>query len=271
MGDALRLGDGELAMGGITHVMGVINMSPESKNTFTVANSVDEALLMAGRYRDWGASLVDVGGQSSNYENPGVGAHEEITRVAPVIEALVAEGHLVAVDTWRPEVAEAALSAGASMVNDTSGMNDAEMRRLVADAGAAAILVYLEGPDPRNVDQVEIAADKARVTADRLRPRVEELASAGISDIVIDPGIAISYRGDYDAYTRMQLEVVTGLQALKDLGHPVMIPIPRKRDGHRVAAYVSLAMEHGADLVRAHDVAMACDLARLFGREARLR
>ncbi|MFV1962534.1 MAG: dihydropteroate synthase, partial [Acidimicrobiia bacterium] len=106
MGDVLTLGDAELPLGEVTYVMGVINVSPDSKNTHTVAHSIDDALLMANRYRTWGATLIDLGGQSSHFDNPTIEASDEISRTVPVIEAMVAEGHLGAIDTWKPEVAE---------------------------------------------------------------------------------------------------------------------------------------------------------------------
>lgn len=266
MVDVLRLGEAELPLGGVTLVMGVINVSPDSKNVHTIAHSVDEALLMADRYRSWGGTLIDLGGQSSHYDNPTIPSSDEISRVVPVVEALVAEGHLVAIDTWKPDVAKAAVDAGAVIVNDTGGLADLEMREVVAAASVAAIVVHIEGDNPHSVGEVEIREDKGRHTADRLRERLEELSSDGIDNVIVDPGIALNYRGDYESYTRMQLEVIGSSDHLHALGKPVLIPIPRKRDGHRVAAYVSLALEHRADIVRVHDVAMACDLARLFGR-----
>jgi dihydropteroate synthase len=246
--------------------MGVINTSPESKNTHTVARTVDEALLMADRYRKWGATLIDLGGQSSHFDNPTLETADEVSRVVPVIEALAAEGHLVAIDTWKPEVAEAAVTAGAVIVNDTGGLVDPEMRRVVAEADVAAIAVHVEAANPHEVDEVEIRPDKAEHTAARFAELLADLEADGIDNVILDPGIALNYRGDYRAYTRMQLEVIIGSTHLKSLGRPVLIPIPRKRDGHRVAAYIALALEHGADIIRAHDVAMACDLVRLFGR-----
>lgn len=246
--------------------MGVINVSPESKNVHTVALSVDEALLMADRYRRWGASLIDLGGQSSFLDNPTIAAADEISRVVPAIEALVAEGHLVAIDTWKPEVAEAAVAAGAVMVNDTGGLSDPEMRNVVADTGVAAIAVHVEGSHPHDVDTVEIRDDKAEHTADGFRTLLGELASQGITNVILDPGIALNYRGDYTAYSRLQLQVISGARHLKALGRPVLIPIPRKRNGHWTAAYIGLAIEHQADIIRVHDVAMACDLVGLFGR-----
>lgn len=266
MSNSLELGGHRLSLGGVTHVMGVVNVSPDSKNTHTVARSVDDALAMADRYRRWGASLIDIGGQSSHLDNETIDASDEISRVVPAIEALTAEGHPVAIDTWKPEVAEAAVEAGAVLVNDTGGLADPTMRELVARTDVAAVLVYVEGANPHEVGEVQIRDDKAAQTAAGFKDLLEELAEMGIDNVIVDPGIAINYRGDYEAYSRMQLQVIADADHLRSLGKPVLIPIPRKRDGHRLAVYMGLALEHQADIIRVHDVAMACDLVRLFGR-----
>ncbi len=266
MADFLDLGAVRLPLGATTYVMGVINVSPDSKNVHTIARSVDEALLMADRYRGWGASLIDLGGQSSHLDNPTIDAADEVSRVVPVVEALAAEGHLVAIDTWKPEVASAAIAAGAVIVNDTGGLADPEMRELISTTGVAAIAVYVEGANPHQVGKVEIRGDKAEQTANLFRALLSELAGFGITNVILDPGIALNYRGDYEAYTRMQLQVIADSEQLRQLGRPLLIPIPRKRDFHRVVAYMALALEHEADILRVHDVAVACDLARLFDR-----
>jgi len=266
MVDVLHLGDTELPLGEVTYVMGVINVSPDSKNTHTIARSVDEALGMADRYRHWGATVIDLGGQSSHIDNPTIASVDETSRVVPVIEALVAEGHLVAIDTWKPDVAEAALTAGAVIVNDTGGLANPMMREVVAAAGVAVVAVYVEGEHPHDVGEIDIQANKAELMSSWFSRLLSELAGTGIENLILDPGIGLNYRGDYEAYTRMQLEVIADSRHLRALGKPLLIPIPRKRDGHRVAAYISLALEHRADIIRVHDVAMACDLARLFGR-----
>jgi dihydropteroate synthase len=270
MGDILELGAVKLPLGGITHVMGVINLSPDSKNTHTVARSVEEAVLMANRYREWGARIIDLGGQSSHFDNPTIAVAEEIARVVPAIVALVSEGHLIAIDTWKAEVARAALEAGAVIVNDTGGLADSEMRALVASSGAASIAVHVEGENPHTVGAVELADDKAKRTAEEFAGLLAELEIDGITNVILDPGIALNYRGDYREYTKLQLQVIADSAHLHSLGKPVLIPIPRKRDAHWVAAYIALALEHGADIIRVHDVAMACDLARLFGRTERV-
>jgi dihydropteroate synthase len=246
--------------------MGVINLSTDSKNVHTVARSVDEAVLMADRYRSWGATLVDLGGQSSHLDNPTIDSADEISLVVPAIEALVAEGHLVSIDTWKADVAAAAVDAGAVIVNDTGGLEGDEMREVVANTRVAAVAVYVEGENPHDVGEIEIREDKAESTTDRFATLIENLDGLGIHNVILDPGIALNYRGDYEAYTRMQLQVIAGLDSLKTLGRPVLVPIPRKRDFHRVAAYITLAVEHEADIIRAHDVALACDIVRLFDR-----
>lgn len=246
--------------------MAVVNVSPDSKNVHTVAHSVDDALLMADRYRNWGATLIDLGGQSSHIDNETIAASDEISRVVPVIEALVAEDHLVAIDTWKSEVAEAAIEAGAVLVNDTGGLRDPEMRQVVSESDVAAIAVYVEGANPHDVGEFTSSGNKTEDMASRFNQLLDELVAEGISNVILDPGIAINYRGDYEEYTRLQLEVIADSAQLHELGYPVLIPIPRKRDFHRVVAYVALALEHKADMIRVHDVAMACDLARLFRR-----
>lgn len=246
--------------------MGVINVSTESRNTYTVARSVDEVMLMADRYRDWGASLIDLGGQSTHLDNPTIASADEISRIVPAIEALVADGHLVAIDTWKPEVAEAGVAAGAVIVNDTGGLADPSMREVVKRAGVAAIAVHVEGANPHDVTEVDMRDDKAERTAEGFRELLVSLAADGIDNVIIDPGIALMYRTDYEAYSRLQLRVISESEHLHALGRPVLIPIPRKRDGHRTAVYIGIAIEHSADIIRVHDVAMACDLVRLFGR-----
>jgi len=255
-----------LVFGDGTHVMGVINMSPESNNIHTVAGDADEAMAMADRYRSAGATVIDIGGQSSHYSNPTIQATLEIDRLAPVVECLVADGHVVSVDTWKPEVAEVMVGLGAAIINDTGGLADPRMAAIVAESGVTAIVMYIEGSNPHDVEEVEITADKAALTSRRLMDRLTELEAMGITDVIVDPGISINYRGDYLAYTRMQLQVIRGLDALRGLGRPILVPIPRKQEDHRVAAYIAMALEYRADMIRVHDVEMACDLARLYDR-----
>lgn len=247
--------------------MAVVNLSPESKNPQSVATSPEDALSMARRYRDLGATIIDLGGQSSHYENPTISDTEELERLLPAVELLAGDGFVVSVDTWKPAVAEACVDAGAVLVNDTGGLADPEMRRVASRPGVGAFVIYIEGENPHAVGEVAIRPDKARVTAEWMRARLEELERTGVERTIVDPGISINYRGDYAAYTSMQLAVIRGLDEFRALGRPVLVPIPRKREDHRVAAYVTMALEYGADVIRVHDVAEACDLVELFDRQ----
>jgi dihydropteroate synthase len=262
----LRLHTGELRFGDVTHVMAVVNLSPESKNRQSVALTAEDAVTMAHRYREMGASVIDLGGQSSHFENPTIAEAEELARLLPVVERLAADGFVLSIDTWKPSVAAACIEAGAVLVNDTGGMADPEMRRIAATPGVGAFVMYIEGSHPHDVGEVSIEADKGATTADWMSGRLAELTAAGVTETIVDPGISINYRGDYEAYTRMQLAVIRDLSVFRGLGRPVLVPIPRKKEDHRVAAYISLALEHGADVVRVHDVEMACDLVSLFER-----
>jgi dihydropteroate synthase len=262
----LRVGGANLEFGQVTYVMGVINLSPESKNTHTVASGIDEAVELARLYREWGATIIDLGAQSSHYDNPTIDASVELARLVPVVDALLTEGFLLSVDTWKPEVARQAIERGVQVINDTGGLVDVEMREVVASSQAAAVAVYVEGDHPHDVGTVDTEPLKAARTADIFRKRLDELATAGIENVIIDPGIALNYRGDYQAYTRLQLEVIRDSRFLHELGRPLLIPIPRKAEDHRVMAYITLALEYGADFIRVHDVEQATDLVALFGR-----
>ena len=266
----LRLGEVELEFGEVTYLMGVINLSPESKNAHTVASDLDAAVALARRYRQWGATIIDLGGQSSHYDNPTIDPSLELARLLPVVDALLTDGFLVSVDTWKPEVAREAGERGVQMINDTGGLVDPEMRKVVASSRTAAVAVYVEGDHPHDVGAIDTGPRKAARMAEIFGRRLEELAAEGIDNVVLDPGIALNYRGDYQAYTRLQVEVIRESASLHELGKPVLIPIPRKVEDHRVMAYITLALEYGADIMRVHDVEEAADLVSLFGRTARV-
>lgn len=251
--------------GGVT-LMGVINRSPESANRDVYAADPDAALVLARRFAADGVEVVDVGGQSTNYENPRVAVEEELDRLIPTVEALAGEGHVVSVDTFRVEVAEAALDAGAAMLNDTSGLKDEDMMALVADRAVPVVLMHLEGEQPLEVGEYDDGAGKPDRIAASLRGRLESLAAAGVGSVIVDPGTGISYRSDYDRYSQAQFEIAEHLGALTRLGCPVLYAVPRKTDRHRNVALAALAMASGAAMLRIHDVGMISDVAWLMRR-----
>jgi dihydropteroate synthase len=253
---------------GITHVMAVVNLSPESRVAHSVVGSPAAALARAREYRDLGASIVDLGAQSSHYENRPLAPDEEIDRLLPALELLVADDFVVSCDTWKPEVAVAAVAAGAAIVNDTGGLRDPAMVALLRETGVGGVAMHLEGENPLSVGDRDLDAGRPDVVAGLLRTRVAELRAAGITGpLLVDPGLSINYRSDYEAYGRLQLATIRALHLLTEIGEPVLVPVPRKADTHRMLAYLTLSIEYGADVLRVHDVDAACDLVKLLGRK----
>lgn len=263
----LRNGDRSVTVGASDVVlMGVINRSPESANRDVFADSPQAAVEMAGRYRAAGVGVIDVGGQSTNFENPDIGVDEELRRLIPTVEALAAAGHIVSVDTWKAEVVAAVAEAGAALINETAGLNDPQVVDAVAASGLPTVLMYLEGDNPNDAAGYDSRNAKNEQIADRLGRRLATLSEAGVREVIVDPGIAISYRTDYTAYSMVQFDVARNLGVLSDLGRPVLYAVPRKEDRHRNVALAALAMHAGADMLRIHDVEMIADVAKLMGR-----
>ncbi|HEY7438095.1 MAG TPA: dihydropteroate synthase [Acidimicrobiia bacterium] len=255
----LRFGDD------VTHVMAVVNLSPESRVRESVVASPEAALARARAARDAGASIIDLGAQSSHFENRALEPAEEIGRLLPALELLVAEGFVVSVDTWKPDVAAVAVASGASIVNDTGGLRDERMVELVADEPVGAVVMHIEGANPLEVGDRSFVDGAPAAVAAALRARVLELAAQGVDRVLLDPGLSINYRSDYAAYGRLQLETIRSLDEIR-LAGPVLVPVPRKREDHRMLAYLTLSIEHGADVLRVHDFEAACDLVPYLGR-----
>ena len=251
----------------ITHVMAVVNLSPESRVAHSKVASPAEALQRAREYRDLGASIIDLGAQSSHFENAPLTPEQEIERMLPALSLLVDDGFAVSVDTWKPEVAVAAVEAGAVIVNDTGGLQDPAIVALVRDSGVGAVAMHIEGANPLQVGYRALEDGRPEIVAGGLAARVGELRAAGVSGpILVDPGLSINYRSDYQAYGQLQLATIRAIDALRAAGEPVLIPVPRKPETHRMLAYLTLSIEYGADVLRVHDVEAACDLVPLLGR-----
>ena len=252
----------------VTHVMAVMNLSPESRVKHSVVATPAEALARARSYRELGASIIDLGAQSSHFENGALSPEVEIDRLLPTLELLVADGFVVSVDTWKPPVAAAAVAAGAEIVNDTGGLKDPAMVALVRDAGVGAVAMHIEGENPLEVGYRALEDGRPELVADGLRARIRELRAAGLTGtLFVDPGLSINYRSDYEAYGQLQLSTIRAMDALHAIGEPVLIPVPRKAITHRMLAYLTLSIEYGADVLRVHDVEAACDLVPLLGRQ----
>lgn len=254
-------------------VMGVLNVTPDSFSDggryLDVDDAVEHGIAMHAR----GADLIDVGGESTR---PGAGRVDpgvESARVVPVIRALAERGVPVSVDTTRARVAEDALSAGATIVNDVSGgLADPDMARVVVERGAPWILMHWRGHS-NEMDSLATYRDVVTEVRAELCQRVDAALAAGAApeSLVLDPGLGFAKRAEHD------WALLHNLSALRELGFPVLVGASRKRflgrlladadgkprspDGREeaTAAVSALAAAAGAWGVRVHDVERSLD------------
>jgi len=260
-----RCRDHTLSLGERTLVMGIVNVTPDSFSDGAMFASVDDAVAHGARLVDEGADLVDVGGESTRPGSDPIEADEELLRVVPVIEGLVKArpGTALSVDTRKPEVASAALDAGASVVNDIAGGRNVALLETVSRTGAGVVLMHMLGEPKTMQDDPRYDAVVAEVH-EFLRERIEAAVFAGVPEerVCIDPGIGFGKTVDHN------LALLRAVPALRMLGAAVMVGASRKGfigtltgvddpaarlEGSLAVAV--LAAAHGADLVRVHDVA----------------
>jgi dihydropteroate synthase len=252
----------ELKLGARPLIMGILNVTPDSFFDGGRYADPDKAVERALRMRDEGADIIDIGGESSRPGAMPVSAQEEMDRVCPVIERVSHDaGVPVSVDTYKSEVAEAALRAGASIVNDITALGfDDAMGGIAARYRAHVVLMHMKGT-PRTMQDNPVYRDIVGDIAGFLRTRAEKAAACGIGKekIILDPGIGFG-KGPLDNYT-----ILRNLGLFRDLGYPLLVGLSRKSlikvlydtDRDRLPATVALnaiAAYLGADIVRVHDV-----------------
>ncbi len=262
-----------LDLGGRTHVMGVLNVTPDSFSDGGLFAGHDAAVAHARAMAAQGADIIDIGGESTRPGAEPLGEEEELGRIIPVIERTVRETSTpVSIDTYKAGVARKALAAGASIVNDISGLRfSPDMARIVADHGAVVVLMHIKGT-PRDMQVDPVYDDVICEIMDYLEESASIALKAGISrdHILVDPGIG------FGKTVQHNLEILSRLDELKALGFPIVIGTSRKRfigtvlnipePKDRVegtAATVALAIERGAHIVRVHDVGYMTKVARM--------
>jgi dihydropteroate synthase len=256
--------DQSFTLGERTLVMGIVNVTPDSFSDAAMFATAEEAVAHGARLVDEGADLVDVGGESTRPGSDPVEFDEELGRVVPVIEGLAKArpGTPISVDTSKPEVAIAALDAGASVVNDIAGGRNSALLETVSRSGAGVVLMHMLG-EPKTMQDDPRYDDVVAEVHEFLRERIEAAVFAGIPEerICIDPGIGFGKTVDHN------LALLRAVPALRMLGAAVMVGASRKGfigtltgvedpaarlEGSLAVAV--LAAAHGADLVRVHDV-----------------
>jgi dihydropteroate synthase len=264
---------GTLIWGQKTHVMGILNVTPDSFSDGGRFDSLAGALAQATAMVHQGADILDIGGESTRPGSQPVSEAEELQRVLPVIRALRAkpmfEKTPISIDTTKAAVARAAIESGADFVNDVSGgMADPQMLSVVADLGCPIVLMHRRGT-PNTMQQMTEYADVVQEVRDRLAELVNQAVAAGVSRdvIAIDPGIGF-------AKTAMQnLPLLRELRSFQTLGCPVLVGVSRKSFIGAIldrpnpqdrlwgtAAACTAAIAGGADILRVHDVAEMADV-----------
>jgi dihydropteroate synthase len=263
----LRLRDRTVAIErGRPLVMGIVNTGPDSFSDDvrlgTVQEQIEHGLALAAD----GADLVDVGGESGVTYTPATTTEGEIARVAPVVARLAAQDVAVSVDTWKPEVARAALDAGAVMINDVSGLNDPALAELAAQSGAALVVMHTRAA-PKEATFPDYGGAPGDDVEAFLRARVGAARDRGVGEdqIVLDPG------PDFAKSPPDTVAVLRDLRRLEPLGRPLLLAVSRKYfvgaiTGRRPAerlpgtlAAVGWAVDAGAAILRVHDVAAVRD------------
>jgi len=277
----LHLGPYTLPIGQRTVVMGIINVTPDSFSGDALGDDVDAAVAQARRMQAEGADMLDIGGQSTRPGSDPVPVEEELHRVLPVIERLVAPDGVplpLSVDTNRASVAEAALQAGAHMINDITGLrDDPDIAGVVAKYNAALVLMHILGT-PRTMQQDPHYDDLLGEVKQYLQEGIDKALVAGVKKdrIWVDPGIGFGKTIEHN------LELLRRLGELKSLGCPILVGTSRKGfigrilaearggelppPGERVVgtgATLAISVANGADIVRVHDVAHAVEVVRV--------
>ncbi|MDA1348342.1 MAG: dihydropteroate synthase [Chloroflexi bacterium] len=265
-----RVGDASFVWGTKTYVMGVVNVTPDSFSGDGIGGDVEAAVRQALRFQEWGADIIDVGGESTRpgsiYEGAGpISEQDELARAIPVVEAIAVELDIpVSIDTYKARVAEAAVAAGAQMINDIWGFTrDPEMRHVAAETGVPVVLMH-------NQDHTDYD-DLVPNVINGLRELAERAVDAGVDlqNIVLDPGMGFGKTADHNLeilrrlaeFRTLNRPLLVGMSRKSTIGYVLDLPVDDRVEG--TAATVALSIANGADIVRVHDVKEMARVARM--------
>jgi dihydropteroate synthase len=249
-------------------LMGIVNATPDSFSDGGVYPTTEARIGLALDLADQGATIIDVGGQSGITGVPEVAVGEEIARVVPVVEGILAAAPslVVSVDTYRPAVVEAGLAAGAALVNDVSGLLHPEVAELCGSVGAGLVIMHTRAQPKHKVLDPDLYDDVTADVVGFLRRRIDAAVARGMqpAGIVVDPG------PDFAKTPAQTVEVLRGIEQVRALGRPVLLALsrkdfvgaitgrpPRARLAGTLAAVGALAGP--GTILRVHDVAAVRD------------
>lgn len=254
-------------------VMGILNVTPDSFSDGGRFVTRDEAVRQAERMLAEGADLIDIGGESTRPGAAAVSVDEELGRVIPVIEGLAERVDVpLSVDTSKPDVMCAAVSAGAAMINDVAALRAEGAVDAVADLGVPVCLMHMRG-EPRTMQDAPQYADVVADILDYLVQRVSACAAGGVARkrLLIDPGFGfgktlqhnLALLGSLRAFERLELPIMVGISRKSMLGALTGRVVVEDRTSASVAAAL-IAVERGARIVRVHDVGPTVDALKIW-------
>jgi len=248
-----------------TYIMGVLNVTPDSFSDGSRFDTVEAAVKQALAMQKQGADIIDIGGESTRPGSRRVSAAEEIERVLPALKAIKGKVKVpVSIDSYKPEVIEAALAVGAAIVNDITGLKNKAVRSVVVKSQVPVIIMHMQGT-PQNMQDNPVYKDVVEDIYNFFEEQSRLVIEEGLdsSKVIIDPGIGFGKTLEHN------LQILQRLSEFKSLGFPLLVGTSRKsfigaltgaEARERLPgtiASVSLAAASGANIIRVHDVAAA--------------
>lgn len=252
------------------HVMAIVNRTPDSFHDRGATADLTAAIAAGKSAVAAGAHWVDIGGIPFSPDTPAIDERTELDRVLPVVEGLADTGAVLAVDTWRPEVARRCVAAGAHVINDTSHLHDPDVARVAADTGAQLVVCHSLAAPHEHLPRPQYDDVVGEVTAG-LQQRLDLARSLGVRDdqLIVDPGPdlnkttrhTLSLLRHFDTFTRWGLPVLVAVSNKDVIGESLGRERLERVPGSIAAATWCLA--RGGSIIRVHDVAAGVDTARM--------
>ncbi|MCD6481059.1 MAG: dihydropteroate synthase [Thermoplasmata archaeon] len=262
----MKIGGRRFLFGERTYIMGILNVTPDSFYDGGKFFDAEAAVKRAKEMEKEGADIIDIGGESTRPFSKRIDAMEEMKRVIPVIEAIRDDISIpISIDTYKPEVAERAIEAGANMVNDITALGNERMLEVVREYEVPVCMMHMKGR-PENMQKIAHYEDVMEEIYRFLKERIEYALENGIEEnrIIIDPGIGFGKRTGEGIEDNC--EIIGRLEELKGLGRPILMgisrktfignitsmPVEKRLEGSLGAEAIAIA--NGADIIRCHDV-----------------
>ncbi|MFV5524819.1 dihydropteroate synthase [Acinetobacter variabilis] len=254
------------------HVMGILNVTPDSFSDGGLHNQKDQAVEKALEMMADGATVIDVGGESTRPGASVVEVEEEIRRVVPVVEELAKHDVIISIDTSQPEVIKAAVKAGAHIWNDVRALTRPQALETAAELNIPVIIMHMRG-EPTTMNNLDQYDDVTQDVIRELSQRVQDALDVGVKaeNIMVDPGFGFAKN------TQQNLKLLQEFYKLTEMGYPILSALSRKRfigaalDGAEPqaravgsAAAHLLSIQQGACMVRAHDVKATADAIKIW-------